>query len=42
MHNKKHAQKFKDERMERMTKRKSMPNPPNEKGRAAYLRNKQK
>ena len=28
MHNKEHAQKFKDERMERMTKKKSMPNTP--------------
>ena len=28
MHNKQHAQAFKDERMERMTKKKSMPNSP--------------
>ena len=28
MHNKAHAQAFKDERMERMTKRRSMPNTP--------------
>ena len=28
MHNKTHAQAFKDERMERMTKKKSMPNVP--------------
>ena len=26
MHNKEHAQKFKDKRMERITKKKSMPN----------------
>ena len=28
MHNQQHAQAFKDERMERMTKKKSMPNSP--------------
>ena len=28
MHNQEHAQAFKDERMERMTKKKSMPNTP--------------
>ena len=42
MHTKEHAQKFKDERMERMTGKKSMPNPPNEKGKAEFEKNKKK
>ena len=36
MHTKEHAQKFKDERMERMTKKKSMPNEVDEVRRANY------